>query len=530
MSSGNGCFDSSQGIRVGFVEQRDFWDFKLTGPFSIYNDRGEAILRNVPPTFRCRVQLENWQPAKFEYQILIDRFLEKSAAMDAEYQLIEKGIGAILRRVGGKHLHDNKVIQNTTEYILIIDQLKTEEEALEFARERLKGYDYKIIRQKISEPHAIFNLLDHSYEKIGESENLIRVVPESRDTNIYLYHVTRDDNDKGAGERYAKVKGTVEFRCLQDELIGAIAIFPVEDYVENVVALNYTQGMPAEAVKAYAIAVRSKALSRFCFKHEEEPFDICNKAHCQVFEGYKEITPFVKKIIKATAGEVLFRKKRVLQAEMTRVCGGFTETPPHSDEAQIELDYSSVYDSSKKHIPKKFMDLANETDIRNWIDEPTEVFCDLKNNPEPAVANQFLPDFRWRRFFDQEELLSLVEKKTGQSFGTIFDVIVAKRSTSGRVLEMEILGADRNLILKGESEIRSIFGGADELPSTCFYVASQMDADGFPEAFVFRGAGSGSGIGLCMAGAVGMAQNGFDYKQILSHYFHGTTLKKIYGE
>ncbi|NOZ62611.1 MAG: SpoIID/LytB domain-containing protein [Calditrichaeota bacterium] len=530
MSIGNGCLDSSQGLRIGFVEQRDFWDFKLTGPFSVFDERGEAILKNVPPTFRCRIQLENWQPAKFEYQILIGRFFDKSSAREAEYKLIEKGVGAMLRRIGGKHIHSNKIVQDTTEYWLVVDQMKSEQDAQEFAKERLPGIPYTVIRQKISEPHALFNLLDHTSEKLGESQNLIRVVPENANTKVFLYHLTREGSESKEFERYAKLRGVVEFRCLHNDLIGAISTFPVEDYVENIVALNYADGMPVNALKALSVAVRSKALSGYCVRHENEPYDICNKSHCQTFEGYREIPDSVKKIIRSTTGEVLFRKKRIVQAEMTAVCGGHTESASLPDRYKFELDYPPVFDSQRKQIPKKYSDLSDETTIRSWIDEFVDANCDLNEKADPAVVSVFQPDFRWSRFYASDELGMLIEKKIGRSIGAIFAIILTKRSLSGRVQEMEILAADTNLVLKGETEIRQIFGGVDELPGACFYVENQMDEEGFPISFTFHGAGRGHGAGLCIAGSIGLAQNGVGYKEILSHYFRGTTLKKIYGE
>ena len=43
---------------------------------------------------------------------------------------------------------------------------------------------------------------------------------------------------------------------------------------------------------------------------------------------------------------------------------------------------------------------------------------------------------------------------------------------------------------------------------------------------VFAGKGWGHGVGLCQVGAYGMAMRGSDYKEILAHYYPGTTLTK----
>jgi SpoIID/LytB domain protein len=42
---------------------------------------------------------------------------------------------------------------------------------------------------------------------------------------------------------------------------------------------------------------------------------------------------------------------------------------------------------------------------------------------------------------------------------------------------------------------------------------------------VLRGRGWGHGVGLCQIGAAVMADRGFDYRQILQHYYPGATLE-----
>jgi SpoIID/LytB domain protein len=49
-----------------------------------------------------------------------------------------------------------------------------------------------------------------------------------------------------------------------------------------------------------------------------------------------------------------------------------------------------------------------------------------------------------------------------------------------------------------------------------------------PSSFTFRGAGWGHGVGLCQIGAAVMSYEGYDYRQILEHYFKGASLEKLY--
>ena len=46
--------------------------------------------------------------------------------------------------------------------------------------------------------------------------------------------------------------------------------------------------------------------------------------------------------------------------------------------------------------------------------------------------------------------------------------------------------------------------------------------------FVLHGAGWGHGVGLCQIGAAMMAHKGYNYQQILAHYFKGAVLEKCW--
>ena len=47
---------------------------------------------------------------------------------------------------------------------------------------------------------------------------------------------------------------------------------------------------------------------------------------------------------------------------------------------------------------------------------------------------------------------------------------------------------------------------------------------------IIRGAGFGHGVGMSQYGAYGYARHGYDYRQILTHYFQGTSISKASGD
>ena len=49
-----------------------------------------------------------------------------------------------------------------------------------------------------------------------------------------------------------------------------------------------------------------------------------------------------------------------------------------------------------------------------------------------------------------------------------------------------------------------------------------------PDAFIIRGAGSGHGVGMCQVGAIGMANAGRNFREILKQYYPKAEVKALY--
>ena len=69
----------------------------------------------------------------------------------------------------------------------------------------------------------------------------------------------------------------------------------------------------------------------------------------------------------------------------------------------------------------------------------------------------------------------------------------------------------------------SSIDGKSILKSTLFNI--NLDDN---KNIVITGKGNGHGVGLCQWGAIGQSKKGIGYKEILNHYFPGTTIKNLY--
>ena len=97
------------------------------------------------------------------------------------------------------------------------------------------------------------------------------------------------------------------------------------------------------------------------------------------------------------------------------------------------------------------------------------------------------------------------------SFGTITSggIKILSRSSGGRVDQMRI----GNGTVTGK-QVREALG----LYSANFTISTGKDT------ITFTTTGSGHGVGMSQYGANGMAKEGYSYKEILQHYYSGTTI------
>jgi stage II sporulation protein D len=96
------------------------------------------------------------------------------------------------------------------------------------------------------------------------------------------------------------------------------------------------------------------------------------------------------------------------------------------------------------------------------------------------------------------------------------------RGVSGRVGKLQLLGSDgRTEVVEGLAVRWTL-----DVPDTWFYVSRHQSADRQP-GWLFRGRGWGHGVGMCQAGAYGMASRHLGYREILEHYYSGVELGRV---
>jgi len=340
--------------------------------------------------------------------------------------------------------------------------------------------------------------------------------------------------------------------------IQVINIIPVENYLQSVISSEMSANSSLNLLKAHAIISRSWLLAqiekqekirstkseyqlitktdteyiRWYDREDHSDFHVCADDHCQRYQGItKAFNPNVIKAVQETSGEVLLYNNVICDARFSKSCGGVTELFENCWEPINHPYLSKVVDNPVP--PEGFnLDLTIEKNAMHFIKGNPEAFCNTQNK---EVLSQVLNDYdltakdfyRWEIAYSQTEISELINRKSGIDFGEIIDLIPIERGESGRLIKLKIIGSKKTLIVGKELEIRRWLSES-HLYSSAFTVDKKTDNGNKTFRFILNGAGWGHGVGLCQIGAAVMGEKGYNYNQILQHYFKKAEIKKYY--
>ncbi len=381
-------------------------------------------------------------------------------------------------------------------------------------------------------------------DTVKKSEYLLRITAGERvlfadgaDGYYPQFAATRKDEDGlyavDMGER--SYRGRIEIgRYGGRSSLTAVNVVPLEAYLYGVVPCEMPASWHTESLKAQAVCARSYALIKAGYRAETDikrGYRMVDTVQSQVYGGTAYEHPRSTAAVDATKGETLCYENRTVTGYYCSGSGGHTE---------------NVEDVWGFSIPY----LQGVPDI-------------YETNPSKKP---------WSVTLSSEELKRLMRSE-GKDVGSIKKVMEEVVTSSGRVYSLRIIGslgsvglatdALRNVLELASTKFR-VFG-ADSVPDRvtiqgvsatreaaiheCSVISGNgtvQNADGLTEQYVvlsadnmtsfpryapkageylFAGMGHGHGVGMSQSGAYGMAEAGFDYKEILEHYFTGISVR-----
>jgi len=297
--------------------------------------------------------------------------------------------------------------------------------------------------------------------------------------------------------------------------LALVAALPMERLVKGVVPSEIFAKAHIEALKAQAVTARGEVLAKIGARHLGDPYLLCAEQHCQVYKGVAAEEALPSAAVDATRGEALFASgagaSKLVDSVYSAVCGGFTENNEAVWGGPPDPSLRGRPDFDTRSRPMRiFLDGIGEALVGRFVRlNPVPSYCALSGFARPDKV-------RWRRVFTEREVDEICAPL---GTGPVRKLAVEGRGVSGRARGLRIEGAKDVARVYGELPIRRLF---KNLNSGMFVVSREHGA------WVFTGGGWGHGSGMCQTGAIGRAQRGARYREILAWYYSGAAPVKIY--
>ncbi|PIP84183.1 MAG: hypothetical protein CO113_02555 [Elusimicrobia bacterium CG_4_9_14_3_um_filter_62_55] len=310
-----------------------------------------------------------------------------------------------------------------------------------------------------------------------------------------------------------RLRGMIEVSVLGNGL-GVVNAVDLESYTHGVLTAEMPINSPKEALKAQAVIARTHALfiTNVQKKHRPQGYHLCDGQHCQVYRGVQAETNRSRRVVNETRGRVVSYQGRVANVLYSSNCGGHTQSSGEiRGWGEVPYFRGTTDGGENQEIP------YSPWQLRQFLREPAQGYC---------AASGFVHNghSRWSRVVSASELEARLDRHLG--IGKLKGVVSLKRSRSGHLNSILVIGSKRSRIVDSEIRIRSLFGIGSQR-SALFVFDTVRQPDGTPREFIFYGGGWGHGVGLCQSGAMGRAERGHSYAEILQAYYSGIEIGNL---
>jgi len=379
-------------------------------------------------------------------------------------------------------------------------------------------------------------------------KDLVEILPPTPADVLVVRGVEHSRGYDAHGFEDRELHGTTVLVVDQKGKVAVVNVVHEEVLVAGILPSEMFATAPMDTLKAQAVTARGELFAKIGQRHLADPYLVCSEQHCQVYKGRTAEHPRTNEAAKATAGELAFKDGRLVDSVYSACCGGHTE--PNAvvwDQPQksaligvVDAAFSDP-DSRTWHMPEPWiavfgnevahsgaggavlptlsapLDMREERAVRAFLELPrASAFCGASS------FNQKGDVWRWTRRLTVDELTA---RFADTGIGRVTRVAVEERGPGGRLRALLVEGTTGKTRVFRELPVRQKLGN---LRSGLFVVDEERDGAGALMAVTLRGGGFGHGSGMCQQGAIGMAEQGYTYREILRHYFNGAEVRKIF--
>jgi SpoIID/LytB domain protein len=503
-------------VTVRIVEGRRAFTFLPRGVLTVVG-RGPGGAVQAPAGGRFTVRVAKSAPGRSVARVLVgERLFADEAGAEAEAELFRgRGYRVSLLTVGTVYGIAGRTV-DTRRVLVLVEADGTEAGAARLAAElsRTWGLRAEVHRELVERGRGTVELVAPSGVVLARSPDALSL-EIAGDAGALVERVEHSMGYASHGFEDRRYRGRILAAVDAKGLLAAVNLVPLEELARGIVPSEIFASAHPEALKAQAVTARGEILAKIGARHVGDPYVLCAEQHCQVFRGASGEDARTSRAVAATRGEALFAEGggALVPSYYSANCGGYGE---HNDAVWGGPPDASLRgrpDFPRTEATARFESGIDEPLLRSWLATDVPAYCRTASASRPEK-------YRWVRAFTQAEVDELT---AGLGLGAVRALVVEERGVSGRARTLLVKGAKGEARVHSELAIRRLFR---MLESGMFVV----DAEGSGRArrWVFRGGGWGHGAGMCQTGAIGRAEQGADYREILRHYFSGAETVRMY--
>lgn len=500
-------------VPIGLMEGRREVRFSPKGRMRLRFGGDVEKMLEAPAGSVWTVRVTDGTPAELTVSLQLAElpFGDKEGLSEAQEQWRARGVEVRVHVLGVLFGIAGKVIDNRR-YLLLLDEALSPEEAPQRQAELLRQFGVRTtLFEEVRAPsHAILEVRDAAGSVVGLAQDSLDA--ETLDgAGFDVRQVEHDVGYDNHGFEDRSFRGTLLLSVDRHGTLAVVNVVRLEELLKGLVPSEIYARAHPEALKAQAVTARGEVLAKVGSKHLADPYQLCSEQHCAVYRGRTGEAASTSAAVDATRGEALFAADgKLVDSVYSAMCGGHTE--------DNEVVWGGPPNPSLRGRPDvlgPLEDLPTPASLVEYLQAELPTACRLSTFARPGK-------YRWEKRFTVEQVNGLTSHL---GIGPVHALSLGERGVSGRARTLTLAGERGVTQVRGELNIRRLFG---MLNSSMALVEEERDAEGRLTGWRFRGGGWGHGVGMCQTGAIGRAEAGQDYQDILRFYFNGAEVAPIY--
>lgn len=351
-----------------------------------------------------------------------------------------------------------------------------------------------------------------------------------------------------------RYRGILELKAEKQGIVVVNEVM-LEEYLYSVVPSEMPSSYPFEALKAQAVCARTYAYAKMLHSPlAQYGAHVDDSTSYQVYNNIEENVETTR-AVKETSGRLLaYGEEPAAVYYYSTSCGFGTTADVWKGGNSAELPYLQSKNISAGEQAGSAELMAQE-----------ETFCDYISETQEQDFEAGEGWYRWNYTVEKLDVKGLRERlqvryeanpalvltengeggfesKPVKDLGKIRELYVEKRNAGGVADELIIEGEKSKVKVISEYNIRYVLSNGEAkvirqdgseidspvlLPSAFMTIAAGKEGEDVI-GYTITGGGYGHGVGMSQNGAKAMAAQGWDCDRILTFFYEGSTLEKIY--